>query len=323
MLLNECSKCDSCKKFEKSNERQIRMKEKIANTPAKLNAPLSKTNPNHVNLALKQQRRKCTELEKKKSKMQEQINLIGVKVTPVLKDDVHDLMENNLEAVSPFMKLFWKEQKKYLSINPNARKYHPMIIRFCLSLAAKSPSTYDELRNSNILILPSRGTLVIRQNAIWPHAGLNRSVIDELIKIASLLKGYQRCAVLSFDEIKIHENLVFDKCTGDLIDYVDLGDIELNYGTFQDVNDLATHALVYYVRGIASDLKFSLAYFATKGVNAYQIMPTFWEAVAILELTCKLQVIACKLQVSTTDYNLSKQLIKMLSKDFEIKMNYL
>ena len=27
-------------------------------------------------------------------------------------------------------------------------------------------------------------------------------------------------------------------------------------------------------------------------MTAYQIMPTFWEAVAVLELTCKLQVIA-------------------------------
>ena len=135
------------------------MKEKIANTPAKLNARLSKTNPSRVNLALKEQRRKWTELEKKISKMQEQINLIGVEITPVLKGDIHDLMDNNLEVVSPFINLFWKEQKKYFFINPKARKYHPMIIRFCLSLAAKSPSTYDELRNSNILVLPSRGTL--------------------------------------------------------------------------------------------------------------------------------------------------------------------
>ena len=82
------------------------------------------------------------------------------------------------------------------------------------------------------------------------------------------------------------------KYTGDLIGYVDLGDTELNYSTFQDANDLATHALVYYIRGIASDLKFSLTYFATKGVTAYQIMPTFREVVAVLELTCKLQVIA-------------------------------
>ena len=74
--------------------------------------------------------------------------------------------------------------------------------------------------------------------------------------------------------------------------YVDLGDIQLNHSTFQDVNDLATDALVYYVRGTASDLKFSLAYFATKIVTSYEIMPTFWEVVAVVELTCELQVIA-------------------------------
>ena len=108
---------------------------------------------------MKEQRRKCTELEEKVSKMQEQINVIGMEVTPVLKNDIHDLMENNLKDASPFMKLFWKEQKKYLSINPKARKYHPIIIRFCLSLAAKSPSAYGEPRNLNILMLPSRGTL--------------------------------------------------------------------------------------------------------------------------------------------------------------------
>ena len=91
--------------------------------------------------------------------MKEQISLIGVKVTPVLKDDIYDLMDNNLEVASPFMKLFWKEQKKYFFTNPKAMKYHPMMIVFCVSLAGKSPLVYDELRNSNISILPSRVTL--------------------------------------------------------------------------------------------------------------------------------------------------------------------
>ena len=35
-------------------------------------------------------------------------------------------------------------------------------------------------------------------------------------------------------------------------------------------------------------LKLGLAYFSTKRVTLYQVMPTFWEAVAVLELTCKL-----------------------------------
>ena len=47
------------------------MKEKTQNTLAKLNASLSKTNPNLVNLILKEQHTKWTELEKKISKFQE------------------------------------------------------------------------------------------------------------------------------------------------------------------------------------------------------------------------------------------------------------
>ena len=88
------------------------------------------------------------------------------------------------------------------------------------------------------------------------------SVTDEPLRISLLSKGYQRCVVLSFDEIKIQENLVFDKYTGYLIGYVYMGDTELDYSTFQYVNDLATHALVYYVWGIVSNLKFSLAFLA-------------------------------------------------------------
>ncbi len=106
------------------------------------------------------------------------------------------------------------------------------------------------------------------------------------------MKGTQRYVVLSIDEVKIQENLVYDKHSGELIGFVDLGDTELNYSCFNDVKQLATHALVYYVRGLASDLKFSIAYFATKGVTSYQIMTTFWEAIAALELTCQLPVIA-------------------------------
>ena len=154
------------------------MKEKIANTPAELNATLSKINPNCVNLALKEQRTQCSKLGKKMSKMQEQINLLSVEVTPVLKDDIHDLMENNLKFFPPFMKLFWKKQNKYLSINPKAGKYHPMIIRFWLSLAAKSPSAYELLRNSNILILPSRGHLEIKK-MLYDHM---QGSIDRLLR---------------------------------------------------------------------------------------------------------------------------------------------
>jgi len=95
------------------------------------------------------------------------------------------------------------------------------------------------------LVLPCRRTLRDYKNAIRPSTGFNPEVIQELIDTTKSLINFQRFIVISFDEMKIRDNLVFDKHNGQLIGYVDLGDPSLNYGTFQDIDDLATHVLVY------------------------------------------------------------------------------
>ena len=69
-----------------------------------------------------------------------------------------------------------------------------MIIRFCISLALKSASTYDELRDSNIVVLPSRSTLRDYRNAIKPNVGFNPPVITELNRLTSTHKGIE-CVV--------------------------------------------------------------------------------------------------------------------------------
>ena len=55
---------------------------------------------------------------------------------------------------------------------------------------------------------------------------------------------------------------------------------------------IATHALAFLVQGVCTELKFGLAHFATTGITAAQLMPLFWEAICILEMTCNLWVIA-------------------------------
>ena len=66
--------------------------------------------------------------------------------------------DHKANTVSPFMKLFWEQQREVIGKGTGVR-YQPMIIRFCLSLAAKSASAYDELRSCNVLTLPTRRTL--------------------------------------------------------------------------------------------------------------------------------------------------------------------
>ena len=203
---------------------------------------------------------------------------------------INNTMDNN-HKISPFMKLIWEQQQSAFS-KKSVGKDQPMIIRSCLSLATKSGSAYDELRNSNMLVLPSHGTLRDYRNAIKPTVGFNPKIIAELCSLTKDFSNLQKYICLAFDEMKIQSNLVYDKYNGELIGYVDLGDPDINYTTFVKDDELATHALVYYVRGIATDLKFCLSYFATNGIKSYQIMSTFWRAVSILELTCQLKVIA-------------------------------
>ena len=222
--------------------------------------------------------------------MQKQISSENITINSGIADDIEEVMNKNLN-VSPFLKLFWEQQKSSQNKGSDVC-YHPMIIRFCLSIASKSASAYNDLRSSNMLTLPSLTTLRNYKNGICPTTGFNMEVIEELCKTTETLQSFQQFVVLSFDEMKIQQSLVFHKHSGELIGYVDYGDPEKDFSTFDNEDDLATHVMVYYVRGLASDLKFALEYFATRNIYSIYIMPTFWEAISILEYTCNLPVIA-------------------------------
>ena len=47
------------------------------------------------------------------------------------------------------------------------------------------------------------------------------------------------------DEMKIQSNFVWDKHTGVLIGYVDLGDTEFSYATLEKTDNIATHILAF------------------------------------------------------------------------------
>ena len=156
-----------------------------------------------------------------------------------------------------------------------------MIIRFCLSLAAKSASCYEELRNSGILKLPSQRTLRDYRNFVKPKPGFNKLVIDELVGLTKSYSNTQRYIVLLFDEMKIRSNLVFDKNTGQLIGFTDLGDSTINCAAFKKQDELASHDFfvtsAFFITGLTTNLKFLFSYFATKGVTVFQILPLFWK----------------------------------------------
>ena len=80
--------------------------------------------------------------------MKTALELNSEKVSPELSADFVSLFCGcDQTDVPPFMKLFWEEQQKYVqSSSKSSIRYHPMIIKYCLNLAAKSSSTYSDLR---------------------------------------------------------------------------------------------------------------------------------------------------------------------------------
>ena len=54
--------------------------------------------------------------------------------------------------------------------------------------------------------------------------------------------------------MKVQEDLVWDKHTGELMGYVHLGDGEINAATLKNTEAIASHVLVFLVRGVVNPL---------------------------------------------------------------------
>ena len=135
---------------------------------------------------------------------------------------------------------------------------------------------YDELRKSGIMVLPTRRTLRDYRNTIRPETGFNPEIIGELIKKCENFNELEKCVVLSFEEVKIQSDLVFDKHSGKVIGFVDVGDNDINVATFSDLEAVATHVLGFQIRDLYGHLKFNFGYFATNGILSHQLTPLFW-----------------------------------------------
>ena len=257
-ILTNDKQCSKCLRKQKQSESRVlkRKPETSVVAPAKLNAPISTTSSQRLKLTIQNYRLENKALKFQIEKLQNELSNSSLPVNVDLNNDLITIMKNTASSkITPFMKLFWEQQQKYLSSTETGIRYHPMIIRYCLGLASKSAAVYDDIRydeksGTGFLILPSRRRLSDYKNYIRPQRGFNLSIINELKDKVKQFSEIEKFVVLLFDEMKIQENLVWDKHTGELVGYVDLGDIELNYATLKKPEDIATHVLVFLIRSI-------------------------------------------------------------------------
>jgi len=106
----------------------------------------------------------------------------------------------------------------------------------------------------------------------------------------SKIPDHKNIVGLLFDEMCIKEGLVFNKNTGNLVGFVDLGNVNNDFMRYSNSETdcesslpLAKSVLFIMVRSLTSNLTFPYAQFPVDSVTGSQLCPLFWEAVHRLE----------------------------------------
>ena len=159
-------------------------------------------------------------------RLSQQIDTLMQKRGVEVDEEIHDyLLETisanvNQQSTSQFSNVFWESQCKAASLN-NAKsmRWHPLMIRWCLYLRHLSGRSYEMLRDSGVIKLPSQRTL--RDYTYYTKAacGFSEDVDQQLMMAAKIdtCPEREKYIIILMDEMHIKEGLVYDKHTGNLV----------------------------------------------------------------------------------------------------------
>ena len=206
-----------------------------------------------------------------------------------------------------FQHIFWRNQLEVANKSPNAIRWHPMMLKWCIFLKHKSPSAYELLRKSKCIVLPSQRTLRSYIHYYDSKSGFSKELDKQLLDASQLIhdedQSFKKCVILLGDEMHIREGLVFKKGSGDLVGYTELGDINDHLLKLEEkfLNDslttkkkLATTVLVLMVRGLFSQFNFVYASFPSRNLTGDQLVPIMYEGIFRIE-RCGLHVMGLTL----------------------------
>ena len=243
-------------------------------------------------------------LDRLKSKIATITDQVGFNIGPETTSDLSTIMEGenrNVQKLYPegsFQRIFWDQQLEAAKYQKACNmKWHPLMIKWCLYLRYKSSGAYELLRESGCVKLPSQRTLRDYTHVIKKATGFSLELDAQLMKAADIecLEMWQKCVMLILDEMKIREDLVYDKCTDELIGFTDLGDINNHLLQFekslqdQQIPTLADSMLVFMVGGLFISLQYPYAQFPCASITGDLLYNPVWEAVYRLE-RCGFQV---------------------------------
>lgn len=308
-LITKGQKCQSCVKY-RSTLRSLYGRWKKTSSPSESRSAVS-SHTNYRYLTTPEKKMRLANLRSENKALHRQVDQLkqhisrltdtnGIIVEEDMDADLRRIMDDNDEIIcstnSPqsFEYVFWKQQREAMS-KSDARqmRWHPMMIKWCLHLHMLSSASYNSLRSTGVIKLPSERTLRDYSNVVKARSGLQADVDAQLVEEAKLaeIPEYQKYVALVFDEVKVKEDLVYNKHSGEVIGFVDITDINMHLKAFERSCDkvtvpqeLASHMSVFMVRGLFSSLSFPYAQFPCATASADVLHPIVWHCIEHLEM---------------------------------------
>ena len=258
-----------------------------------------------------QVRLKSKALKSLKEKISKMCATEGIQLDPSISGDFLSLMKKfSATAISScsddsFKALFWQQQLKAASVKKAAgMRWHPLMIKWCIYLQYKSSSAYEALRSSGVIKLPSGRTLRDYKHFAPSVVGFSDEYDKQLLDLAKKSGVLSKHVGILVDEMYVKEGLVFDKHSGALTGFLDLGDVTthlIDYERQSQENSeilpqrqLAKTIVVLMVRGLLTDINFAYATFPAASPKGCDLFPLLWDAIErLIRLDFRVHLVTC------------------------------
>ena len=165
-------------------------------TPTRHIKSTSRTNFRYLSSPLKHKRlfsirSRLTAPERKveylKKKIEISVSNTGISVDEDLHQDLSNIIQQSTPAIheqfpeGSFKRLFWEQQREALKVDSRQMRWHPTMIKWCLNIKLRSSSTYEALRDSGFMCLPSSRTLRDYTHFMQSNTGFQAEVTQQLL----------------------------------------------------------------------------------------------------------------------------------------------
>ena len=257
-------------------------------------------------------RNKERKIQKLQAELDKAIQDDGIQVDTATHNDLLAIMTSQNSAVGgtesdiSFQRIFWQQQFRAASLKDRRQmRWHPAIIRWCLYLHHRSSGCYSTLRNTGVISLPSEQTLRDYKHFAPSVCGFSTATDLQLLDQVQQQKPAHlaKYVGLVIDEMYVKEGLVFEKSTGSLVGYSDLGEVNNLLAEVEQHSKepdtlqkrpLAKCMLVFMIRGLFNSLKFPYVQFPASSTKGAQLFPLLRKALARLSrLGLKVVTVTC------------------------------